>query len=136
MSTMYCHKAIGSITVDNYPAPEERRPRGLIMKKEYWINKEIAIDMLKKMPEKRKNTFRKALDRNMYLTSAWVLTLGRMTIYKEGYYLQLYGTRSSFSVWAYDNDGRFIFSRKPLDKKLRKLYIVDIMFNEVDFIGY
>ncbi len=83
------------------------------MKIESKINYEIAAQMMKEMPESKKEVLRKALDRNFILTSSRVLCFGKITIYKEGWYLELEGTRCSFSVFAKDNDGEFEFTRKP-----------------------
>lgn len=97
------------------------------------INYEIAIDMLNNMPEVKKQTLRKALERNLYLTSSYIMESGTMTIYKEGFLLRLNGTRCSFSVFAFDNDGELIFSRKPNEKKLNKIYDEFLKFSESDY---
>ena len=97
------------------------------------INYEIAKEMLQKMPEEKKVALEKALDRNYILTSSRVLSFGEMTVYKEGWLLELEGTRCKFSVFAKDNDGEFEFIRKPVEKKLHKLYTENLRFNESDF---
>ena len=97
------------------------------------INQEIASSMLHEMPLQKKQSLEKALDRNESLTSARVLSIGDITVYKEGWYLQLYGTRCQFSVYAEDNDGTLIFKRKPKENNLHKLYDQTLYFNENDF---
>lgn len=78
--------------------------------------------MLKEMPEQKKNVLRNALIRNSILTSARTLENCTLTIYKEGYLIELEGTRCSFSVYAKDDDGELVFMRKPNKSKLHKLY--------------
>ena len=56
-----------------------------------------------------------------------------MTIYKEGFYLVLSGTRCSFSIFAYDKDGKLEFARKPHENKLNKIYDDSLKFSESDF---
>lgn len=97
------------------------------------INQEIASSILHEMPLQKKQSLKNALDRNESLTSARVLSIGDITVYKEGWYLQLYGTRCQFSVYAEDNDGTLIFKRKPKEKCLDKLYKQTLYFNEHDF---
>lgn len=104
--------------------------------KNHNINHEIAIDMINRMPDEKKNVLRKALDRNLILTSSRNLENGTMTVYKEGFYLTLEGTRCSFSVFAYDRDGEFEFTRKPREDKLNKIYKETyIKFSESDYSG-
>ena len=100
------------------------------------INKEIAKEMLSILPESKKKALNNALERNMILTSAYVLSMGEMTIYKEGWYLVLHGTRCSFSVFAKDNDGELQIIRKPNENKLHKLYEQTLYFNESDFYKF
>lgn len=84
---------------------------------------EFAMDILKAMPENKKEILRHALERNAILTSEYGLySMQMITCYKEGWYIELYGTRCAFKVWAYDNDGEFVFARKPKEEKLSKLY--------------
>lgn len=97
------------------------------------INYEIAIEMLTNMPETKKQALRKALERNLYLTSSYLMESGTMTIYKEGFLLKLFGTRCSFSVFCFDNGGKLVFSRKPNEKRLNKLYDDYLKFSESDF---
>lgn len=86
---------------------------------------DFTMYMLSEMPESKKETLRKACERNDYLTSFYGLSSNQVIhVYKEGWYLQLDGTRCSFKVWAYDNDGEFVFARKPKESKLHKLYSV------------
>lgn len=91
---------------------------------------DFAVDMMKAMPPDKKAVLKKALLRNFALTSAFILENGIMHVYKEGWYLELCGTRSGFKAWAYDNDGEFVFGRKPFDKKLHKLHDKWLHFNE------
>lgn len=95
--------------------------------------KQIALDILKAMPIERKNVLRKALERNCDLTSSYILEDAYMEIYIEGFYLRLEGTRSSFSVYAEDNDGEFIIRRKPNANKLNLLWNTDFKMDESDF---
>lgn len=97
------------------------------------INHWIATTMLKEMPDRKKLQLSKALDRNMYFTSARVLSIGTFHVYKEGFYLELEGTRCGFSVFSYDNDGELTFIGKPADDKLNKLYKETLYFSEADF---
>lgn len=100
------------------------------------INKEIAIDMLNQMPESKVEQLKKALNRNCFLTSTYILENGTMHIYKEGFYLELFGTRCKFTVWAKDNDGEFVFGRKPIEEKLHKIYDDFLKFDIDDFNSF
>ena len=100
------------------------------------INYEMAQQILREMPNEKKQSLKKALDRNLYLTSAKVMSIGEMTIYKEGWFLVLYGTRCRFSVFAKDDDGELVFIRKPNENKLHKLYQQTLHFNECDFYNF
>ncbi len=98
------------------------------------INKEIAFEIVKKLDGKKRTSFLKALDRNDWLTSVWILEELTMIIYKEGFYITFTGTRCKFSVFAYDRDGEFeIAERKPHDSKLHPLYRTDGHTDEGDF---
>lgn len=86
-------------------------------------NEEIALEMLKKLPEKKRATLVKAMERNFILTSEYYLSCGHMTVYKEGFYLELEGCRCKFAVYAKDNDGELeIMERKPNESKLNKIW--------------
>ena len=100
------------------------------------VNREIVAEILQKMPENKKETLRKALDRNLILTSSRVLSCCEMTIYKEGWLVELTGTRCKFSVFAKDNDGQYEFIRKPNKDKLHKLYSESQMMNEDDYRNF
>lgn len=94
----------------------------------WWENfqHDFAMDILKAMPENKKESLRHALDRNCILTSYYGLSSSQtITVYKEGWYLELHGCRCCFKVWAGDNDGEFSFTRKPPEKKLHKIYSHD-----------
>ena len=94
---------------------------------------EMAYRMLDEMPECKAEVLCKALDRNLILTSCSVLSSGYLYTYKEGWLLKLEGTRCSFSVFAYDNDGELLFSRKPKESSLHLLYSKWLTFNECDY---
>ena len=85
-------------------------------------NISIIKDMINNLPEGRKTTLSKALDRNEILTTVRTLSNQTLVVYKEGWYLKLEGTRSKFSVWAWDNDGEFVVDRKPNENKLSPLF--------------
>lgn len=97
------------------------------------INQEMTERILQEMPPEKKRSLENALNRNLALTSSRVLSIGEITVYKEGWYLQLHGTRCQFSVYAEDNDGTLIFKRKPKESSLHKLYDQSLYFNESDF---
>ena len=98
----------------------------------HW-NQAIVMEMLYQMPQEKKEVLKKALERNCILTSAYVLENCTLTVYKEGWLVELSGCRSSFSVYAKDNDGEFIFMRKPNENKLHKLYSEWERMNESDY---
>lgn len=100
------------------------------------VNREIVKEILEKMPQNKKETLGKTLDRNLILTSARVLGLCEMTIYKEGWLVELTGTRCKFTVFAKDNDGEFEFIRKPNKDKLHKLYNESCTMNEDDYSNF
>lgn len=100
------------------------------------ISKEITLDILNKMPVAKKESLGKALERNMALTSTAVLSSCDLTVYKEGWYIQLQGTRCNFSVFAKDNDGEYKFIRKPNNSKLHILYSIWFSMDESDFTGF
>lgn len=100
------------------------------------INYEIAARMLNEMPKEKKDQLIKALDRNLLLTSVRTMSSGKMHVYKEGFYLELFGTRCRFAVWAKDDDGTFIYERrKPNGNRLHKLYEENLYFDSSDFDG-
>ena len=85
-------------------------------------NREIAAEILRKLPESKMTALRNACIRNEMMTSSYGLENATMTVYIEGFKLHLDGCRASFSVYAKDNDGEFEITRKPAENKLRKLY--------------
>ncbi len=103
------------------------------MRATHRVNEELVNQMLDVMPESKKAVLRKALERNCILTSCRIMEHGELTVYKEGFYLQLFGTRCSFSVYCKDDDGELVPMRKPVESKLHKLYTDGIHFNECDF---
>lgn len=100
------------------------------------INYELAMDMLNNMPEAKKQVLKKALERNYILTSSYIMESGTMVVYKEGFLLKLYGTRCSFSVFAFDNDGELVFARKPVENKLHKIYDELLRFSYSDYSNF
>ena len=56
------------------------------------------------------------------MTTYYGLGFSTLSIYKEGYYLSMTGTRSSFAVFVRDNDGELSVARKPKDDKLSYLW--------------
>ena len=113
------------------------------MKKDWGrFNEEFTVMLLKAMPEEKKRVLRNALDRNAYFTSAWTLEFGTLTVYKEGWYIELTGCQSGFKVFVLDNDrfdptGTVPFKvvRKPVASKLNKLYAADLHLWEGDYEG-
>ena len=98
------------------------------------INKSIAVDILRKLPENKRKVLSKACDRNNYLTAFYGLPEATMEIYKEGFYLKLSGTRSRFAVYARDNDGILEpQQRKPKESELHKLYSDSFDLYESDY---
>lgn len=100
------------------------------------FNQSIVSDILNLMPDQKKAVLSKALDRNFILTSARVLSSCTLVVYKEGWLVKLDGTRCSFSVFAKDNDGEFVFTRKPNESKLHKLYEDWESMNESDYDNF
>lgn len=98
------------------------------------INKSIAIDILRKLPEDKRKVLLKACSRNNYLTAFYGLPEAKMEIYKEGFYLKLSGTRTKFSIYARDNDGILEpQKRKPKESELHKLYSDSFDLYESDY---
>lgn len=99
-------------------------------------NREIAAEIMNKLPEAKMNALRNACIRNSMLTSFYGLENMTMTVYIEGFKLQLDGCRSSFSVYAKDNDGEFEITRKPAESKLHRLYDTwDKTDNVIDLVA-
>ena len=88
----------------------------------YTCNIELVKEMLATMPEQKKKVLDSACTRNFYLTSYYGLEFLTFTVYIEGFLIEMEGTRAKFSVWAKDNDGELVFTRKPAESRLRKLY--------------
>lgn len=97
------------------------------------VNRELVMDIIKGLPDTRKRVLGDALYRNFILTSAWVLSGCTLSVYKEGFYVELGGTRSAFRVWVSDNDGELVYGRKPAEKTLHKLYEEWGQMSESDF---
>jgi len=85
-------------------------------------DREIIKDVLMNMPEEKKAQLDKACEINHHLTSTWELEDVTMTAYNEGFYIEFKGTRCGFKVWVYDNDGELVVGRKPVERKLNKLW--------------
>jgi len=96
-------------------------------------SEEFALWVLGSMPIEKKRVLVNACSRDAYLTSAFVLEHGKITTYKEGWYIELEGTRSGFKVWAWDNDGELVFGRKPIASKLHEIWHDSIHFGEGDY---
>ena len=101
---------------------------------------EFTVMLLKSMPEDKKEVLRKALQRNFDLTSSWTLELGTLTVYKEGWYIELEGCRSGFKAFILDNDRfdevgdtPFKTIKKPVDSKLSPLYWSSLHMWECDY---
>ena len=86
------------------------------------VNDLIALEMLQQMPHEKKQALANTITRNYMLTSDEHIDNVRIEVYKEGWYLIITGTRCQFAVWAGDNDGEYVFTRKPNAGKLHKLY--------------
>lgn len=95
------------------------------------VNYSIAMDILENLSDAKKVQLDNMLSRNAALTSSYSCSSGDLRIYKEGFYLTLEATRSSFSVWVYDDDGELIEGRKPSESKLHFLYNQDLTFNQM-----
>ncbi len=83
---------------------------------------EFTVYMFQNMPEEKKRSFCNASYRNTYLTSEYTLRDARLTVYKEGWYIEMEGCRSRFAAWAWDNDGELVWGRKPREDKLHYLW--------------
>jgi len=99
-------------------------------------SEKFALWILDSMPDEKKKVLANACARNLHFTSAFVLEFGKITTYKEGWYVELTGTRSGFKVWAGDNDGVLVFGRKPVASKLHEIWHDSLHFNECDFDAY
>lgn len=89
-------------------------------------NKEFAKELINGMPIKKKTVLANALYRNMYLTSFYGMNRQSVRVYKEGWYIEFEGTRSSFAAWVKDDDGTFVYGmKKPSEDKLSYLYSFD-----------
>ena len=86
------------------------------------IGIELTHDMMKKMPIEMKRRLSKTIYRNACFTSDTHLSFPRMKVYKEGWYIEADGCQCHFAMWVGDNDGEFVYGRKPAEKKLHFLY--------------
>ena len=95
------------------------------------INKEIIIDIINALPQEKVITLMNACYRNYLLTTTYELSKASLHVCKEGYYLELEGTRCGFNVFAKDNDGELEITRKP--HNLTELYVDFGHTNFIDF---
>ena len=110
------------------------------MKNNGRFQEEFTMMLLEAMPEEKKNVLRNALRRNCIFTSASTLEHGKITVYKEGWYIELDGCQSGFKVFVLDNDRfdptgtvPYRVIRKPVEKKLSKLYEASLHMWESDY---
>lgn len=96
-------------------------------------NMELVMDILHNLPNTKKEVLGKALTRNCILTSVYVLSSCTLYVYKEGFYVELEGTRAAFRIWVADNDGELVYGRKPAEKTLHHLYNEWCSLAESDF---
>jgi hypothetical protein len=111
--------------VYNMLSKSHRRPQNRIGKRKEkmtQVNRDIAREMLEKMSAEKRNALTNACRRNALLTSFWGLENATLTVYKEGWYLELDGCRAHFAIWCSDNDGELVQGRKPAEKNLNKIY--------------
>lgn len=104
------------------------------------FNEEFVVLVLSSMPEDKKRILRNALERNEVLTSARTLETGVVTVYREGWYIELDGTRCGFKVFILDNDiyddvgdTPFKVIRKPRAEKLHPIGKYSVHMFESDF---
>jgi len=84
---------------------------------------EMTVQMMfDVLPDSKKKVFENACYRNYLLTSWTGLGFSRLHIYKEGFYLEMDGTRSRFTVFTKDNDGELEVMKKPNEDKLHKIW--------------
>lgn len=93
------------------------------------INREIVRIMIDNMSNQKKQVLENAIKRNFILTSYAGLEWVKLTICKEGFYLEMNGCRSRFVLWCYDKDGELIEGRKPV--KMCVLYTDSGRFDEL-----
>ena len=91
--------------------------------------------MFDAMPESKKRVFRAACNRNFDLTSCYILGFSTLTVYKEGWYISMRGTRSGFGCFMKDCDGEMKMMKKPKDEKLNKLWSFE-WYNEMPIDQY
>ena len=105
------------------------------------FNEEFTIHLLREaLPEEKKEVLRRALWRNCHFTSAYTLEFGTLTVYKEGWYIELRGVQTGYKVFVMDNDRfdptgtvPYRVIRKPADSKLSYLYTADLHLWEGDY---
>lgn len=88
----------------------------------YRVNYELAKEMLDNMPTEMRRRLSKTLYRNSCFTSSMHLPRPSMRVYKEGWYIEAEGCQCHFAMWVGDNDGEYVYGRKPAEKKLHFLY--------------
>ena len=96
------------------------------------VQKPIIEMIMRSLPDSKKKSLYDATNRNCILTSEYLLRNGTITTYKEGWYLEMVGCRSRFAVFAFDRDGEIEIGRKPIDRKLHKLWAIDFDNTSLD----
>lgn len=86
------------------------------------VNFDLAKDMLANMPAEMRRRLSKTIYRNYCFTSCAHLSWPTMKVYKEGWYIEADGCQCHFAMWVGDNDGEYVYGRKPSEKKLHFLY--------------
>lgn len=100
-------------------------------------NKETVRYFLESLPTEKMEQLKDALDRNEALTSTRTLEHGDFTVYREGFYVELKGTRCGFKFFVdEDDEGNLVFTRKPNESKLHKEYKESLHFSAVDYKGF
>lgn len=97
---------------------------------------DFTLELLKNMPEDKRETLRAAIRRTALLTSEFNLQNTNVSIYKEGYYITAEGCKSKWSMFVRDNDGEFEYIRKPNENTLHYLYNVWFSGMTIDYYKY
>lgn len=89
----------------------------------YEDNKKLVRSILANLPENKRIALENACRRNALLTGYFGLDSLTLTVYNEGFLVELEGTRAKFSVFVLDDDGdEIILNRKPNESSLHKIY--------------
>lgn len=98
------------------------------------FNREFTMDILRAMPEKKKERLLNVLSYNSYLTSYFGMNWQEVDVYKEGWYIRFTATRRKFNLWVRDEDGKLVFGeRKPREEEISFLHTYILDFTESDF---